>query len=57
MLFLAGEWVPAFIGYGLVWLVALLGVTGLGWWVLRTSARNRALLDDDQPEDGQPTSH
>ena len=46
MLFLAGEWVPAFIGYGLTWLVALAGVTGLGWYVLRLSARNRSDASD-----------
>lgn len=55
MFFLAGEWVPAFLGYGLVWLVALLGVTGLGWWVLRLAARNRALSATDETPDPSAT--
>jgi hypothetical protein len=42
VLFLAGEWVPAWLGMSVVLLVAALGVAGLGWWVLRSEARNRA---------------
>lgn len=42
MIFLAGEWVPAWLGLSLTLLVASLGVVGLGWWVLRGDARNRA---------------
>ena len=42
MLFLAGEWVLGWLGMSLAFLVALLGVGGLAWWVLRGDARNRA---------------
>jgi hypothetical protein len=41
-MFLAGEWVPAWLWMSLAFLVAFLGVVGLGWWVLRGDARNRA---------------
>jgi hypothetical protein len=37
-----GEWVPAWLGMSITFLVASLGVVGLGWWVLRGDARNRA---------------
>ncbi|MDR0360117.1 MAG: hypothetical protein LBJ87_11745 [bacterium] len=37
-----GEWVPAYIGLGLVFLVATVGAAGLGVWVMRGDARNRA---------------
>jgi hypothetical protein len=39
---LAGEWVPAWLYMSITFLVASLGVVGLGWWVLRGDARNRA---------------
>lgn len=42
VLFLAGEWVPAWLAMSLALLVALFGVGGLGYWVLRGDARNRA---------------
>ena len=42
VLFLVGEWVPAWLFMSLAFLVALGGVIGLGWWVLRGDARNRA---------------
>ncbi|HXC79973.1 MAG TPA: hypothetical protein VNU19_23325 [Candidatus Acidoferrum sp.] len=43
MIFLnAGEWVPAWLFMSITFLVASLGVVGLGWWVLRGDARNRA---------------
>ena len=42
MVFLAGEWVPAWLAMSITFLVAALGVVGLGWWVLRGDARNRA---------------
>ena len=43
MLFLAdsGEWVSAWLAMSVTFLVASLGVVGLGWWVLRGDARNR----------------
>jgi hypothetical protein len=37
-----GEWVPAWLYMSITFLVASLGVAGLGWWVLRGDARNRA---------------
>jgi hypothetical protein len=43
--FLAGEWVSAWLWMSLAFLVAALGVVGLGWWVLRGDARNRAAED------------
>jgi hypothetical protein len=41
VLFLAGEWVPSWLGLSVTFLVALLGVSGLGYWVLRGEALNR----------------
>jgi hypothetical protein len=38
---LAGEWVPAWLAMSITFLVAALGVAGLGWWVLRGDKRNR----------------
>ena len=45
VVFLAGEWVPAWLFMSITFLVASLGVAGLGWWVLRGDARNRAAED------------
>jgi hypothetical protein len=44
VIFLAdsGEWVTAWLAMSITFLVASLGVVGLGWWVLRGDARNRA---------------
>jgi glucose dehydrogenase len=42
VVFLAGEWVPAWLGMSVTFLVAGLGVAGLGWWVLRKDKLNRA---------------
>jgi hypothetical protein len=42
VVFLAGEWVPAWLAMSIAFLVAALGVAGLGWWVLRGDALNRA---------------
>ena len=43
MIFLAiGESVTAWLAMRITFLVARLGVVGLGWWVLRGDARNRA---------------
>ena len=42
MILLAGEWVGAWLGMSITFLVASLGVVGLGWWVLRKDALNRA---------------
>jgi len=41
-MYLAGEWVNAWLFMSVTFLVAALGVAGLGWWVLRGDARNRA---------------
>jgi hypothetical protein len=43
---LAGEWVGAWLEMSIALLVAALGVVGLGWWVLRGDARNRAAEKD-----------
>ncbi len=57
-MFLAGEWVPAWLFMSVTFLVATLGVVGLGWWVLRGDARNRAaenLLEaPPTPSENQP---
>ena len=45
MIYLAGEWVSAWLAMSITFLVASLGVVGLGWWVLRGDARNRAAED------------
>jgi hypothetical protein len=42
VVFLAGEWVPAWLGMSVTFLVAAAGVVGLGWWVLRKDKLNRA---------------
>ncbi|MDQ6879491.1 MAG: hypothetical protein M3082_17705 [Candidatus Dormibacteraeota bacterium] len=42
MILLIGEWVPAWLYMSVTFLVASLGVVGLGWWVLRGDALNRA---------------
>lgn len=61
MSFLAGEWVPAWLEMSLAFLVATLGVAGLGWWVLRADARNRAaeeaLLDDEAAQQTEAAEH
>jgi hypothetical protein len=42
VILLAGEWVAAWLEMSITFLVAALGVAGLGWWVLRGDKRNRA---------------
>jgi hypothetical protein len=56
VIFLAGEWVPAWLAMSITFAVALLGVAGLGWWVLRGDARNRAAeeIDEAAPPDAHP---
>jgi hypothetical protein len=53
LIVLAGEWVPAWLALTITFAVALGGVAGLGWWVLRGDAINRAAegLDDAEPHD------
>jgi hypothetical protein len=57
VLFLAGEWVFAWAGMSLAFLVAAAGVSGLGWWVLRGDARNRAAEDAELDQDGPTGQH
>ena len=47
VVYLAGEWVPAWLWFTLAFLVAVLGVTGLGYWVLRGDAINRATEESE----------
>ncbi len=51
---LAGEWVPGWLGMSVTFLIALLGVVGLGWWVLRGDARNRAAEESSEAEPTEP---
>ncbi len=50
MFVLAGEWVPAWLAMSITFVVALIGVTGLGWWVLRGDARNRSSEETGEAE-------
>lgn len=60
-MFLAGEWVNAWLFMSITFLVAGIGVAGLGWWVLRGDARNRAAENmlEPPPEtpENQPPHH
>jgi hypothetical protein len=53
VVYLAGEWVPAWLWFSGAFLVAVLGVTGLGWWVIRGDARNRAAEDAMETDSGE----
>ena len=55
VVYLAGEWVPAWLYMSVTFLVAALGVAGLGYWVLRGDARNRAA--EAAPESESSTEH
>jgi hypothetical protein len=61
VILLAGEWVPAWLFMSITFLVASLGVVGLGWWVLRGDAINRAaeaeLEKAARPEHDSKSSH
>jgi len=52
--FLVGEWVPAWLGLSATFLVAALGVVGLGWWVLRKDKMNREAQEAELAADSQP---
>lgn len=54
-----GEWPIALIGLALVFLVAALGATGLGWWVMRGDALNRRIqhLDSGDQASGPEEAH
>jgi hypothetical protein len=55
---LVGEWVPAWLGLSATFLVAALGVVGLGWWVLRKDKMNRAAEEAElAAADSKPTEH
>lgn len=58
-MFLSGEWVNAWLFMSITFLVAALGVVGLGWWVLRGDARNRAAsgILEPPPEPEPPEGH
>jgi hypothetical protein len=45
VIYLTGEWIPAWGFMSLAFLVATLGVGGLGWWVLRADHLNRRFED------------
>jgi hypothetical protein len=53
LILLAGEWVMAWLAMSVTFLVASLGVVGLGWWVLRGDSRNRA--HDLEGEEAAPS--
>jgi Tfp pilus assembly protein PilO len=57
VVFLAGEWVPAWLGLTLTFLVAALGVVGLGWWVLRKDKLNRAAEEATLESQAKETHH
>lgn len=57
MVFLAGEWVPAWLGMSVTFLVAALGVVGLGWWVLRKDKMNRAAEEAALESQAQEPTH
>jgi hypothetical protein len=59
-MFLAGEWVSAWLFMSVTFLVAAAGVVGLGWWVLRGDARNRAaenVLESPSEPAEKPANH
>src|SRR5437588_349001 len=51
-MYLAGEWVNAWLFMSVTFLIAALGVAGLGWWVLRGAAAAR--LPRHQQPGGPP---
>jgi hypothetical protein len=54
VIYLIGEWIPAWFFMSLAFLVATLGVVGLGWWVLRGDSRNRRFEDHASEEAAGP---
>jgi hypothetical protein len=60
-MYLAGEWISAWLWMSITFLVASGGVAGLGWWVLRGDARNRAaegvLESPPEPDQSHSSSH
>ncbi len=49
---LVGEWVPANLLFGAAFVVAVAGVIGLGWYVMRGDRLNRANLPAGTAEPG-----
>jgi len=48
-----GEWWTAWLAMSITFLVAALGVVGLGWYVIHEDRKNRAneaALEDKKPE-------
>lgn len=54
-MYLIGEWIPAWGWMSIAFLVATLGVVGLGFWVLRGDYLNRRL--DDTASEESVTRH
>jgi hypothetical protein len=50
VIYLIGEWIPAWGWMSLAFLVATLGVGGLGFWVLRGDYLNRRFDDVSSEE-------
>ena len=50
MVYLAGEWVPAAVGMAAAFVVGGIGVTGLGYWVLRGDRINREVGEEASQE-------
>ena len=57
VLLLAGEWVNAWLLMSVTFLVAALGVAGLGWWVLRGDKLNRAAEEQVEATEHKTGSH
>ena len=55
MIYLIGEWIPAWGWMSLAFLVATLGVGGLGLWVMRADHLNRRF--DDAPSEESVSPH
>jgi hypothetical protein len=53
VIYLIGEWIPAWLYMSIAFLVATAGVVGLGWWVMRGDSRNRR-FDDVSEESAGP---
>ena len=50
-MYLAGEWVPAALGLAAAFVVGGVGVTGLGYWVLRGDRINRTEAGEEASEE------
>ena len=50
MTYLIGEWIPAWGLMSIAFLVATVGVVGLGWWVMRADHINRRFEDSPSEE-------